>query len=118
MEALFVAKNAIGDFRLRTIVGKELYVVEQGNVYEEKIPQDRIDELMDTAIDEELLRTQILLLTKEEPRSVKYLSEKMKVPSKEVLKHIVTLRDRNLIGLDGIKDTTPYYKALSQEVEA
>ncbi len=118
LDALFVARSAVEDFRLRTLVGKELGLIEKGNVYDEKLSQDRMDDLMDDAISEELVRTRILHLAKDEPQSVKDLAKKMNVPSKEVLKHIVTLRDRNLVRLEGIEGTTPYYLAQSQEVKA
>ena len=118
MEALYAARNAVEDFRLRTLVGKELVLVEKENVYDENISQERLDELMDNAIIEELVRTRILLLAKDKPQSVKGLAKKMKVPSREVLKHIVTLRDRNLIRLESIEGTTPLYVAQIQEVEA
>jgi predicted transcriptional regulator len=92
--------------------------VEKGNVYNENITQDKLDELLDIAISEELVRTRILLLAKDKPKSVKELAKRMKVPSREVLKHIVTLRDRNLIKLEGIEGTTPLYLAQVEEVEA
>jgi predicted transcriptional regulator len=118
MESLYAARNAVEDFRLRTLVGKELVLVEKENVYDEKVSQERINELMDVAIDEELVRTRILLLAKDEPQSVKGLAKKMNVPSQEVLKQIVTLRDRNLIRLENIEGTTPFYMAQVQEVKA
>ncbi len=118
LDALFVARSVVEDFRVRTLVGKEIGLIEKGNVYDEKISQDKIDNLMDDAISEELVRTRILHLAKDTPQSVKDLAKKMKVPSKEVLKQIVTLRDRNLIKLDGIEGTTPFYLAESQEVKA
>jgi hypothetical protein len=118
MEALYAARNAVEDFRLRTLVGKELGLVEKGNVYDENITQEKLDELLEIAISEELVRTRILLLAKDEPKSVKELSKRMKVPSREVLKHIVTLRDRNLIRLEGIEGTTPLYLSQVEEVEA
>ncbi len=73
---------------------------------------------MDSAISEELVRTRILHLTKDEPKSVKDLAARMNVPSREVLKHIVTLRDRNLIKLETIEGTTPFYLAQIAEVKA
>ena len=118
MEALYAARNAVEDFRLRTLVGKELGLVEKGNVYDEKISQERLDELIENAVGEELVRTRILLLAKDKPQSVKELAQKMKVPSKEILKHIVTLRDRNLIKLERIEGTSPLYIVQSQEVKA
>ena len=117
LESLYAARNAVEDFRLRTIVGKELNLVEKENVYEERIPQERLSELLDDAISEELVRTRILLLAKDEPKSVIELAKRMKVPSKDVLKHIVTLRDRNLIRMEEIKGTTPLYLAQEKEVK-
>jgi coenzyme F420-reducing hydrogenase delta subunit len=117
IEALYAAKNIVEDSRLRTIVGKELNIVDKGNVYNEKIPQEEIDILMDTAIEEELIRTKILVLAKDEPLSVKKLSEKIKISTRDVLKHVVTLRDRNLIRLEKIEGTTPLYLTQAQEVD-
>jgi coenzyme F420-reducing hydrogenase delta subunit len=118
MESLFVARNVVEDFRLRTLVGKEINLVEKENVYEERIPQERLSELLDDAIDEELVRTRILLLAKDEPKSVIELAKKMNVPSRDILKHIVTLRDRNLIRMEEIKGTTPLYLAQEKGVKA
>ena len=42
---------------IAVVVGKELGLVEKGNVYDESITQERLDELMDDAITEELVRT-------------------------------------------------------------
>ena len=71
LENLQAARNAASDFRLRVLVGREKELTEKGNVYEEKIPQEQFDSLLDEAVKAEFIRQKIHLLTQAEPLSVK-----------------------------------------------
>ncbi len=113
---LKTAQNSVSAFRLRALVGKERKIVEEGNVYGELKPQEEFDELLQDAINAEYSRNMILLLTKDQPRSVKELALEIEEPTDLVLEHIVKLRKNNLVALDSIEGTTPKYIALSQEV--
>lgn len=113
---LKTAQNSVSAFRLRALVGKERKIVEEGNVYGELKPQEEFDELLQDAINAEYSRNMILLLTQDQPRSVKELALEIEEPTDLVLEHIVKLRKNNLVALDSIEGTTPKYISLVQEV--
>jgi F420-non-reducing hydrogenase iron-sulfur subunit len=97
------------EYRLRLLSGKELDLTQRGNVYGNLINVDELDELT-----EDFERNLILQLTKTRPLSVKELAKEIGTPPQEILKQIVVLRSRNLIGMDSIEGPTPKYKALER----
>jgi coenzyme F420-reducing hydrogenase delta subunit len=112
LENIQAAKDAASDFRLRVLVGRERELTEEKNVYEEKVPQEEFDSLLDEIVETEFIRHKIYLLTKNRPFSVKELSTIVNLKPAEVLCHIVNLRRRNAVAFDHIEGTTPFYKAL------
>ena len=112
LENLQAAKNAASDFRLRVLVGRERELTEKNNVYEEKIPQEEFDAVLDSAVEAEFIRHKIHLLTRSRPFPVKALAEATELKPAEVLKHIVAMRRRNMITMDHVEGTTPFFKAL------
>jgi len=115
LENLQVAKSAASDFKLRVLVGRERELTEKNNVYEEKIPQEDFDSILDETVEEEFTRHKIYQLTKARPLSVKALAEAVEKKPSDVLKEIVAMRRRNMIGLDHVDGTTPFYRALEVE---
>jgi len=112
LENLQAAKNAASDFRLRVLVGRERELTEKNNVYEEKIPQEEFDAVLDSAVEAEFIRHKIHLLTRGRPLPVKALAEATELKPAEVLRHIVAMRRRNMITMDHVEGTTPFFKAL------
>lgn len=112
LENLQAAKNAASDFKLRVLVGRERELTEKCNVYQEKIPQEEFDSLLDETVDDEFARQKIYLLAKSEPVSVKALAEAVEMKPADVLKQVVAMRRRNMIAVDHVEGTTPFYKAL------
>jgi len=106
------AKAVAGDPRLRTLVGREKRLVEEKNVYGEKVTQEEFAEVLDEAINAEYVRSRIHLLLTENSMSVEELAQHLDVDSKNVLRHIVVLRQRGLIALDRIEGEDPRYNAL------
>ncbi|MHA2070027.1 MAG: hypothetical protein ACXABY_37150 [Candidatus Thorarchaeota archaeon] len=94
------------------MVGREKKLIEEGNVYGEEMPQEEFDQTIEGVIDAEYLRQRIYLLVKEEPLSVKELSKRLEMDPQLILRHIVVMKHRGLIALDGIKETSPLYTAL------
>lgn len=112
MVNILAARNATSDFRLRVLLGREKELTEVLNVYGEKIPQGEFDGLLDEIVEAEFIRHKIHLLTKTKPLPVKALAEAVKKEPATVLRHIVNMRKRNMIALDHVEGTTPFYKAL------
>jgi len=106
------ADEASDTFRLRALVGKELGLEKTGNVYGNKLEQTELEKLIDVATKEEFERSLILELSKDKARSVKELGKIMEVPTDRVLRHIVVLRQKNMISMDHPEGFTPTYKTI------
>ncbi|UCH88589.1 MAG: hydrogenase iron-sulfur subunit [Thermoplasmata archaeon] len=117
LEATFAAQNASTDFRLRALVGRERMLTEQGNVYNEKISEEKIAELYDKIIMDEFIRHRILQITKNRPLSVKDIAKIIGQSPKTVLTQIVTLKDRGLITLHRIDSKSPLFVNTKAETE-
>ena len=106
------ADEASETFRLRALVGKELGLEKTGNVYGNKLEQAELEKLIDVATKDEFERSLILELSKDKPKSVKELGKVMGVPTDKVLRHIVVLRQKNLISMEHPEGFTPTYKTI------
>lgn len=106
------ADDASETFRLKALVGRELNLVNKGNVYDNKLDPAELDRIIDAATEEEFERSLILELSKTKPRSVKELGEIMEVPTDKVLRHIVALRQKNMISMEHPEGFTPTYKTI------
>ncbi len=106
------ADEASDTFRLRALVGKELGLEKTGNVYGNKLEQTELEKLIDIATKEEFERSLILELSKDKARSVKELGKIMEVPTDRVLRHIVVLRQKNMLSMDHPEGFTPTYKTI------
>lgn len=109
---ILAAREVAADNRLRELVGKERELTEDGNVYKEKISQERFDELMNEAIETEFTSKKILLLVKDKGLSVKEISKSIDLPSEKVLQNIVEMRHRGVVAMDRIDGTSPIYIAI------
>lgn len=112
MVNVLAAKNAASDFRLRVLLGREKDLTEGVNVYGEKIPLGEFDDVLDDVVESEFIRHKIHVLTKTKPLPIKTLAEATEMKPATVLEHIVNMRRRNMIALDHVEGTTPFYKAL------
>jgi len=112
MVNVLAAKNAASDFRLRVLLGREKELTEAVNVYGDKLSQEEFDMLLDEVVPAEFVRHKIHILAKTKPQSIKDLAEAVEMKPAAVLKQIVDMRRRNMLALDHIEGTTPYYKAL------
>jgi len=106
------AKRAASDFRLRVLLGREEELTEFVNAYGEKIPPGQFDDLMDDIVETEFIRNKIYVLTKPKSLSVREIAEVTGMRPSAVLQHIVNMRRRNMLALDHVDGTTPFYRAL------
>jgi len=112
MARVAAADDASETFRLRALSGKEIGLVTKGNVYNNKLDPAELDRIIDSATEEEFERSLILELSKTKPRSVKELGGIMELPTDKVLRHIVVLRQKNMITMEHPEGFTPTYKTI------
>ena len=105
-------KSAIGSSRLRALVGRERKLIEEGNVYGEKYPEDKFIQLMSQSILDEYNRHRILLALEEKSQSVKTLATELEIDSSEVLEHVLVLKGRGQVDFQEIVKNTPIFMRL------
>jgi F420-non-reducing hydrogenase iron-sulfur subunit len=106
------AEGASETFRLRALVGKELNLETKGNAYGNKLERTELEKLIDAATKDEFERMLILELSRMKARSVKELGHIMNVPTDKVLKHIVVLRQKNMLAMEHPEGFTPTYRTI------
>jgi coenzyme F420-reducing hydrogenase delta subunit len=111
LENVLAAKSAFSGFRLRAFLGKQISFARNMNVYNERLSDEELDNLIDEVVKAEFIRQKILRFA-EKPVSVKELSQSLKMKPNAVLRHILNMRRRGMIALDRIEGTTPLYRAL------
>ena len=104
--------EAMSRTRLRALVGKWRRVVEKGNVYGDKVEEVAWRSMLDRSIDEEMTRSQILLLLEERPRSCLELAEEIGVDPARALRELTFLRLHNVIDVQKVEGRSPVYQVL------
>jgi len=107
---LFAAKEALAQERIRWLVGRERELVEDKNVFGEKVSQEEFDQLMLQAIEREFAKRKILLSMEEDALSVKEIAQRVEASPKEVLRNIVSLERDGLVSVVGIEGNSPKYR--------
>jgi len=106
------AQAAAEEFRLRALVGKEERILTKGNVYSEEVTEEDFKKLLKGAIETEFIRQKIRLILVDCPSSVRQISDRVGLNSKQVLDHIVAMRQIGWVDLKKIEDTTPIYESM------
>ncbi|UCH31127.1 MAG: hydrogenase iron-sulfur subunit [Candidatus Bathyarchaeota archaeon] len=109
---ILAAKNAVADFSLRVLTGREEELTEAMNAYGKRIPQEEFDDLLDEIVNREFLRHKIHLLTSQKLLSVKEIATIVNHRPALILRQIADMTSKHMIALDHVEETTPLYKAL------
>jgi coenzyme F420-reducing hydrogenase delta subunit len=115
IEKLKAAQDEASDVRMRWLVGKERKLIEEENVYGERLEQEEFDNVINEALSSEFVRNRILNMTKEHPKSVLEMAKELDENPKDILRQIIALRRKGLVELKEIQGTSPMYVAVSQE---
>jgi F420-non-reducing hydrogenase iron-sulfur subunit len=105
-------KMAVGNNRMRALVGRERKITEEENVYGEKYPAEKFKELMTQAIKEEYERHRILIALEDTSKSVKQLAQELEIDPSIVLEHMITLKSRSEVDFQQIIKNTPIFMRL------
>ena len=107
---LVAAKEALAQQRIRWLVGRERELVEDKNVFGEKVSQEEFDQLTLQTVEKEFAKRRILLSMKEEALSVKEIAQRVEASPREVLRNIVSLERDGLVSFVGIEGNSPKYR--------
>ena len=114
IEDLTAIKGAISGKRIRALVARERGITTEGNVYNEVIPEDEYEEILDQVIYDEYIRHKILVKLKSKAKSVPEISEEISIRPNKVLEHIITLRARGLVDLAQITENIPTFISIAE----
>jgi len=106
---LTAAKDALADDRLRWLVGREKELVEQGNVFGEKLTQEEFDRVMLESIENEYARSQILTTLGEDALTIWELAKRTNRAPRDILKNLVSLEQERLVSVDRLEGNSPVY---------
>jgi predicted Rossmann fold nucleotide-binding protein DprA/Smf involved in DNA uptake len=109
-QKLTAARLVLTDPRLRTLLGKETQLVEEGNVYGDKVNADALHRLLDDVFAAEIARKNILALVEATPLSVAGLAERTGLPPHQVFRHVLALQQKGLVDVARVEDGAPLYK--------
>ena len=115
IEDLNAIKSALSDIRLRVLIGRKRSITTEGNVYDDVIPEEEFDKILDQAIYDEYIRNKILLKIKNRSKSVPEISKEINVGPNKLLEHIVYLKSRGYVDIDKIIDIYPKFISIKEE---
>jgi coenzyme F420-reducing hydrogenase delta subunit len=109
-----VIKSVLKDSRLRILVGRERKIINESNAYNEKIPLEKFEQILDDAIQNEFERHKILQTISENGKSVPEISKEVQLAPNNVLNHIVSLRQKGLVDLHEVKEEIPLFISIKE----
>ena len=112
---LQAAKNAVEGKKMRWVVAKRVEFMTDGNLYGEVLTQQELNRLFEEVVLDELAIQEILLLTREQPLSVRELAEKTGLVSAAVLRRLTDMKRMGLMQVQKIDKRTPLWKAVEKE---
>ena len=114
-ERLTAARRIITDPRLRTLMGKKKMLVEDGNVYGDRISEEEVNRVVDQIFTAETIRKNILMALQGKPLSVRSLSERTGVKPDIVFKHLLTLQQKGEVEVANVDEEWPIYRSVKKE---
>ena len=109
---LVAAREALAQERIRWLVGREMELVEDKNVFGEKVSQEEFDQLMLQTIEKEFAKRRILLSMGEDAFSVREIAQIVDASPREVLRNMVSLERDGLVSVVGIEGNSPKYRRI------
>ena len=107
-------KSVLKDSRLRILVGRERKIINEGNAYNETIPLEKFEQVLDEAIQIEFERHKILQIISQNGKSVPEISKEVQLAPNYVLNHIVSLRQKGLVDLHEVNEEIPTFISIKE----
>ena len=110
-------KNVADDYRLRALIGRKRTLIEEGNVYNQKIDEDEFEVLFDKAITDEFYQQKIYQLLKQQAYSVRLVASQLNISKSKTMEYMITLKKKGLVDLSHIQELSPFYIAMEEVSE-
>lgn len=99
-ERLLAVKASLEGEKIRWVVGKGPELQEKENVYGERLPRERLDEVIEATIRDEFIKNRIVLLVGSKSLEAMEISQTLNLKLKETLPYLVSLVGEGKIGFD------------------
>jgi coenzyme F420-reducing hydrogenase delta subunit len=109
LSKLKVMREVLSDFRVRWMFGKKLEITTDKNAFGEIVDAGRFKDLINDILRKDYIRTWLLKVLDEGPSTVEEMSERTGVPTQDVLRHLMRLRQKGKVAFSGDKDLSPVY---------
>jgi coenzyme F420-reducing hydrogenase delta subunit len=109
---LAAATRVVAGERVRWLMGRKQELLEKGDVYGRPIGVEAFDALLESSVDDEYLRSRLLLSTTERPLSVVEMAEQIGMSPRQVLPHVMVLEQSGLMAMVEIVGRTPTYQGI------
>ena len=106
---LIIGEKIVESVRLRWLIGKKRELIENGNVYNEKIPAEKIEEILVKNINKEYDIQRILSSLDKNPSTVISLAENLKIYPSKVAKYITGMENSGMVSILDFQDNNPRY---------
>jgi len=106
---LKAVRTSLEGEKIRWMVGKGPELKEKGNVYGEQLPPERLDELIEGTIRDELIKNQIVQLIETKPLAATEISQTLNLQLKDTLSYLVSLVGEGKVGFEPSEEKVPKY---------
>lgn len=110
---LSAARDALMQHRMRWIVNRERDLLEEENVFGEKVYRDEFDAIKFEALLREYEKNRILLSISEKALTIKEIAETTSTPPQDVLRNLISLEQNGLVTYSGVVGVSPRYRRLN-----
>ncbi len=99
-ERLQAVKASLEGEKIRWMVGKGPELMEKENVYHEHLVKEKLEEMIEATIRDELTKNRIIQLVESKPLAATEISQTLNLKLKETLDYLVSLIGEGKIGFD------------------
>jgi hypothetical protein len=110
--ALDAAEMTLKDEVLRWMVGKEIKITQDGDVYRRKWDVDKYESFLDLVLEREYHKNLIVQALKSGCTSVRDINKKIGLDLKRISYLLADLEKRNKVEFRGMKDSKPVFAAM------
>jgi len=106
---LKAVRSSLEGEKIRWMVGKGPELMEMENVYKERVPKERLEELIEATIRDELIKNRIIQLVEIKPITAAEITQTLNLKLKDTLSYLVSLVGEGKIGFHPSEEKVPKY---------